>query len=122
MGAARQVVSLDDGDAQRTQAQAARQRVDAPGSAPRIGRSEVADDADAMRHAAFQDGLQHVGQQRLVAGIGIVASRQLCERQGPLGERLENQEGRTAGGHQGVDHRAGGVGAIAREASCAANA
>ena len=46
-GGAAEVVAFDDRDARRAQPEFARQRVDAPRRALRVGGAEVADDADA---------------------------------------------------------------------------
>jgi hypothetical protein len=55
-------------------------------------------------------------EQRLVAVVRIDPPRQLRQRQGALGQALEDQERGPAGGDQRLDHRAGGVGAVAGEA------
>ena len=118
---ATQVVTVNDGDARRAQAELARQLRDAPRCAGRVRRAEVADDAHAARQAARQHREQHLVEQRFVASVGVVAARQLRQCQRALGQRLEDQHGRAARGDHRVDHRAGRVGAVAREASCAAD-
>src|SRR5690606_39903129 len=52
-----QVVTGDDGDADRPAAQALSQGADRVGRAARIGGAEIADDADAVLEAQRQDRL-----------------------------------------------------------------
>ena len=99
-----QIVAVDHRDARAAQAELARERVDAPRRARRIGGAEVADDADAVPQAARQDGPQQSIEQRLVAALGVLAARELRERERALGERLEDQERRPARRDERVDH------------------
>jgi hypothetical protein len=117
-----EVVAFDDGDPRRLHAELGGEGSDAPRRAARVGGAEVADDADAVIEAARQHRPQQVIEERLVASVGIAPARQLGQRERALGERLEDQERRPAGGDERVDHRARGVGAVAGEAGGAADA
>ena len=117
-----EVVAFDHRDPRRREAELGGEGGDAACRAARIGGAEVADDADAVREAAREHRPQQLVEQRLVAVLGIDAARQLGQREGALGQALEDQERRPAGGDQRVDHRAGRVGAVAGEAGGAADA
>jgi hypothetical protein len=117
-----QIVAADDRDAWRAQSQFRGECGDAFTGGPRVRRAEIADDADAAALAVRQHRLQQIHQQRLVAGARVVPARELRQREGSLGERLEDQHRRAAAGQQGVDHRASRVGAVARKAGGAADA
>ncbi|CPI55145.1 Uncharacterised protein [Bordetella pertussis] len=121
------IVALDHRDARLAQAQPRGHAQDMARRAFRIGGPEVADDAYAVRQAARQHRSEHVLEQRLVPRLGIGALAQLRKRQGAFGQGLENQEGSAVGGNaaqagdQRIDHRAGGVDTVAREACGAAD-
>jgi hypothetical protein len=116
------VVALDDGDPRARRPELGGERGDAARRATRVRRAEVADDPDAVIEAAPEHRAQQLVEQRLVAVVGVDAARQLGERERALGERLEDQERRAAGCDERIDHRPGGVGAIAGEAGGAADA
>ena len=109
-------------DARCAQAQFAGQGADAPRGAGRIGGAEVADDAHAVLQAQAQHRAQQVVEQRLVAALGVAAACQLGQRQGALGQRLENQHRRAAAGDQRIHHRQRRIGAVTGEAGRAADA
>jgi hypothetical protein len=110
-----QVVTPHHRDSRGAQPQLAGDARDVAGRPVGVGRAEVADDADAGGQAAGEHGPHEVVEQRLVTGLGVVAARQLRECQRAFGQRLEDQHRRTTGRGQCIDHRAGGVGAVARE-------
>jgi hypothetical protein len=121
-GFAAQVVTLDHGDARRAQAQLRCERMDAPCRAGRVGRAEVADDANAVRQAPAQHRREQLHQQWLVAGVRVLPVCQLGQRQRAFGQGLEDQHGRSAGCDQRIHHRPGRVGAVTGEACRAAHA
>src|SRR5256885_9463462 len=87
---------MHHGDARHAQAQALRQPLDAARRAFGVGGTEVADDAYAMRQAVGQHGLQQVLQQGFVARVGLLAPRELGQRQRALGQGLEDQADRKS--------------------------
>ena len=94
---------------------------DAPRSPCRIGRSEIADDADAVPQAARQHGSQHVDEQWLVTAVGVLPPRELREREGALGECLKDQERRPACRNERIHHSNRGIRAVAGEAGRASD-
>ncbi len=81
----------------------------------------------AARHILRMAARLGLRKPRLVPRLGIGALAQLRKRQGAFGQGLENQEGSAVGGNaaqagdQRIDHRAGGVDTVAREACGAAD-
>jgi hypothetical protein len=69
-----QVVALHHRNARRGNAELARHAGDVAGGCARVRRTEVADDANAMRQAARKHRAQHRVEQRLVARFGIGAT------------------------------------------------
>ncbi|MNT50014.1 hypothetical protein D3C72_1869060 [compost metagenome] len=119
MGGGVQRVAVHDGDAGRGQALFAGQLGDAPGGCGRIGRAEIADDADTMAQAIGQDGADQFVQQRLIAAPRVFIAGQLRQRQGALGQRFEDERAAALGG-QGAHHGRGAVAAVAGKTGGAA--
>ena len=115
------VVAVDHRDDGGRQAEFQGEGTDAPRSPGRIGRSEVADDADAVPQAARQHGSQHVDEQWLVTAVGVLPPRELREREGALGECLEDQERRSASRNERIDDANRRIGAVAGEAGRASD-
>ena len=111
----REVVAFDDADAQAPQPQLPRERLQAPRRGARVRRAEIADDRDAVLDASREDRTDEAVELRLVAPLGVLPPGDLRECERALGKRLENQRRRAAARDEGLDHRAGGVGAVARE-------
>ena len=123
----RQVVALHHRDARRGLAEFTRHAGDVPRRGTRVGRAEVADDADAVRQALGQHRAQQRIEQGFVAGLGVGAAAQLGQRERALGQGFEDEEGALArravrqSGDQRVDHGACCIGAVARKAGGAAD-
>lgn len=100
------------GDARRGQAALGGQGRDTPRGGGRIGRAEIADDADVVAQAVAQHRAHQVVQQGLVARLGVLVAGQLRQRQRALGQRFENQCAAAARG-QRAHHRRGAIGAVA---------
>ncbi len=113
---AREVVATHYGQARLPCTEFTRQRQHALRGTARVGRAEVAYDADAAGQAVGQHRRQHLFKQRLIAGLGVGGARQLRQRERAFGQRFEDQHRRPAVREQRIDHRASGVGAVAGEA------
>jgi hypothetical protein len=97
-------------------AQAARDVDDRVGRRQRIGRAEIADERDAASLDDGQKRLDALGQASIVAACRITPAAQLRERDGALGQALEDEIVELAALGQ-VERR---IEAIARESRAAA--
>lgn len=115
-----QRIAVHHRDTRRGQAPPRGQFRDAPRRALRVGRAEIADDGDAVALAVAQHGADQIIQQRLVAKARILVARQLRQRQGAFGQRLEDQRAAAARG-QRAHHGGRAVAAVAGETGGAAD-
>jgi hypothetical protein len=116
-----QVVAGDDRDPERWAAEPAAEGPDRLGCPMRIGRAEVADDADAVGEAQGEDRLEHALEQRLVAGLRILQACELGQRQRAFAEGLEHDRGGPALRDEAAHHRQGRIETVARKSRATAD-